>query len=258
MAITIVHYCVIRDLFEKGMLPKECAILEIGEANVYGELHPQVFADDIKKYVADPQRREALQQWLDKLVANKNANFLFDLAKLFYALYFAATDVLSIDLHGTGLSQKLDLNLPVTLNRKFDLAINHGTAEHIFNIAQVFRTMHDYTLPGGMMIHEDPFTGWIEHGFYNLQPTLFFDLAEFNQYEIVAMFIEDYTARSALTVTSRQDVYELARDGKIPANSSLFVVFRKSLYDRPFQVPIQGYYRQALPEGGMEAWNNLR
>ncbi len=108
------------------------------------------------------------------------------------------------------------------------------------------------------MIHEAPFSGWIEHGFYNLQPTLFFDLAEFNQYEIRAMCIQDLPARTALPLKNRQDVIDLAKAGKIPDNSLLFVAFRKSRLDRPFQFPIQGYYRDVLPQSGAEAWKKLR
>lgn len=259
MAITAVHYCLVRDLFEKGMLPQKGALLEIGEANMYGDVHSQVMGDDIRKYVTDPERRDRLLARLAELDANAQQKYiLFEKAKLFYEIYYAPCEVQSIDFTGSPLAQKLDLNGPLKLSRKFELVINHGTAEHIFNIAQVFRTMHEYTAAGGTMIHEGPFTGWIEHGFYSLQPTLFFDLADFNQYEIRGMYVQDFTAQTALPLKDRMDVYDFAKAGKLPVNSQLFVVLRKSLLDRPFQIPIQGYYRHVLPESGMAAWLELR
>ena len=258
MAISAVHYWLIRDLFEKGLLPQKGAILEIGEANMYGDVHSQIISDDIKKHVTDPERRDRLLRRLAELDESKDNFVLFEKAKLFYDIYYSPTEVQAVDFTGSPLAQKLDLNGPIKLNRKFDVAINHGTAEHVFNIGQVFRTMHDYTVAGGLMIHEGPFTGWIEHGFYNLQPTLFFDLADFNQYEIRGMVIEDFPTRTVLPLTSREDVYEFANARKIAENTSLFVVFRKSLFDRPFQVPVQGYYRGVLPQSGIKAWKDLR
>ena len=119
-------------------------------------------------------------------------------------------------------------------------------------------TMHEYTVPGGMMIHESPFTGWIEHGFYNLQPTLFFDLCEFNRYGMYGMFVQDLTTRTVLQIQTREDVYELAKEKKLPENSMLLTILKKHEEDRPFQIPIQGYYRKSLASAGNEAWRNLR
>jgi hypothetical protein len=183
---------------------------------------------------------------------------LFDKAKLAYELFFAPCEMQAIDLHGSPAAQMLDLNEPLHLARQFEVIYNHGTAEHVFNIAQVFRTMHDWTAPGGLMIHGAPFHGWIDHGFYNLQPTLFFDLAEFNGYDILGMFVTDLGKRSVLGLAGRNDVFEFARAGKIPTNATLFVVFRAARQKRPFRYPMQGYYRGALPEGGAAAWRDMR
>jgi hypothetical protein len=108
------------------------------------------------------------------------------------------------------------------------------------------------------MIHGAPFTGWIEHGFYTFQPTLFVDLAEFNQYQIRGMFIMDIAGRAVTPLNRREDVYQNAKAGKIPQNSNLFVALRKGMVERPFQFPIQGYYRGVLPPEGVEAWQGLR
>ena len=109
-----------------------------------------------------------------------------------------------------------------------------------------------------MMIHESPFTGWIDHGFYSPQPTLYFDVAEFNNYVVVGMFVEDLTAQSLLQIKSRDDVVELVKSGKLPENSMLMVLFKKSVDGVSFQIPIQGYYRSSLSAAGMSAWHGLR
>ena len=60
MAITYVNYCLLRDLLERGLLPQGGALLEIGEANVYGDELDEELPRDIRRLVADPARREAL------------------------------------------------------------------------------------------------------------------------------------------------------------------------------------------------------
>lgn len=258
MAISTTHYYLVRSLFERGLLPRNGALLEIGEANWYGDIEPMALVDDINRYVTDPARREAIIQRLTQVAAGNDITRLFDIVKVFYDIYFAPTEHQAIDFNGTAIAKRLDLNVPVVLDRRFDAVINHGTAEHIFNIAQVFRTIHDYTVPGGIMIHESPFTGWIDHGFYTLQPTLFFDVAAANQYVILGIFITNINDRSVVQLPDREKLYELVKAKQIPDNTMLFTVFGKGGEDRPFQIPVQGYYSKALSESGMAAWRELR
>jgi hypothetical protein len=258
MAISATHHFIVRDLFEHGLLPKNGALLEIGEANWYGDLDALTLAEDIRKYVNDPVRRDALVKRLSSIVETRGKSARFDVAKIFYEIFFAPSELQAVDFEGTEIAQRLDLNHPIQLNRRFDVVINHGTAEHVFNIGQVFRTVHDHTLPGGLMIHESPFTGWIDHGFYSLHPTLFYDLADFNQYLVYGMFVQDLTAQSILQIRTREHVHELGKAKQLPENSMMLTVLKKSAADHPFQIPIQGYYRKALSESGMEAWRELR
>jgi hypothetical protein len=117
--------------------------------------------------------------------------------------------------------------------------------------------MHDHCSPGGLMIHESPFTGWIDHGFYCLQPTLFYDLAAANGYEIALIAMETIDPPKIIQLASREHIYPLAEQRQIPNNAMLFVVFRKKL-DEPFRFPMQGYYTQQLSEEGKKAWMDLR
>jgi hypothetical protein len=258
MAISATHYVIIRTMFEHGVLPRNGALLELGEANWYDADSWPTLAEDIKRYVEDRLRRDALLARLAQIVEKRERQFRFEIAKVYYELFFAPTVLQAIDFHGTNVAKKLDLNEPVVLDRRFDVVINNGTAEHIFNVAQVFKTVHEYTLPGGMMIHESPFTGWVDHGFYSLQPTLFFDLAEFNGYRIACMVIQDLSNQTITQVVSRDDLYELTRTKKLPENSMLLTAFKKDDEDRPFATPAQGFYRGALSPKGMAAWEQLR
>ena len=215
----------------KPMLPRGGTLLEIGEANWYGEV--------------------------DADFPCRDRSDLFAIAKDFYLDLFAPSEIVSVDATGTKDALPLDLNGPLQLSEQFDIAINHGTAEHVFNISQVFRTMHDWTVKGGLMIHESPMHGWVDHGFYCLQPTLFYDVAAANCYEIAMVAVEDIYGGDIIRIEHRDQIAELARDGVLPANAMLFVVFRK-IADGPFKIPMQGYYAKALSPKGVRAWKELR
>ncbi len=257
MAISATHYFIVRSLFEHGMLPQNGALLEIGEANLYPDVDPKTIAEDIRKFVTDPQRRDALLQRLADVIAAGGDRAIFDLVKVVYEMFFAPVEMQAVDFGGSDTALRLDLNYPLELSRRFEIVINHGTAEHIFNIGQVFKSIHDYTVPSGLMIHESPFTGWIDHGFYNLQPTLFFDVAERNQYVVCGMFATEIKTASIRQIKTRDDVYQMAQEKLFLDNSMLLTVMKK-MTDLPFQIPIQGYYRESLSDAGMRAWRSLR
>jgi hypothetical protein len=81
-----------------------------------------------------------------------------------------------VDVDGRSGTLIRDLNFdtaPEEHWNKYRLATNHGTSEHILNQQNVFKMMHDFTTPGGVMIHAVPFTVHLEHGFFNYQPNFF-------------------------------------------------------------------------------------
>lgn len=88
------------------------------------------------------------------------------------------SDVLSVEY---GVSESadyvLDLNNEVEeyLFNKFDLIYDGGTCEHIFNIPVCFSNICKMLKTGGRIIHEAGSSGTIDHGFYSMQPTLFYD-----------------------------------------------------------------------------------
>jgi SAM-dependent methyltransferase len=229
MAISATHHQLLSHL--KPLLPQGGTLLEIGQANWYGDLDPAS-------------------------VGLSRKENLFEIAKDFYAQLFAPKRIVSIDLHGPD-AMKCDLNQPLPPLGQFDVVMNHGTAEHIFNIAQVFRSIHAACKVGGLMIHESPFTGWLDHGFYCLQPTLFYDLAAANGYDIVSVDVEDMTGNQTLPIWSRDKMTELMLAGSVPNNAMLYVAFRKKSVDQ-FIIPMQGYYSQSLSAAGKQAWEVLR
>jgi len=102
----------------------------------------------------------------------------------FYAL-LGLTDYHAADIDDERSAYTIDLNQPVALGRRFDVITNFGTAEHVFNIANVFKTIHDHLEVGGLALHVLPTRGQYNHGFFNIHSTLYRDMARANGYEIV-------------------------------------------------------------------------
>lgn len=139
-------------------------------------------------------------------------------------------DYTCIDMDGKFGALKLDLNV-ATVNDvhwemdqviSFDIVTNHGTTEHVFNQANVFKLIHDMTKLGGLMIHAvpSPFFGK-PHGFYFYDETIFNDLAHANHYEIHQMY----------RASSPAEPHEL------------IMVAMEKRYKDNFKMPIQGLYR---------------
>ena len=180
---------------------------------------------------------------MDKAVEEPFPDCLWTIADVIYDAVFQPSESVAIDMNGPGVL-KLDLNGPINLRRQFGVVLNNGTAEHVFDICNVFRTMHRHCEVGGLMIHEMPFAGWLDHGFYATQPTLFYDLAAANGYAVEYMAVEDIKYKDIFETRTRAGIHDLAKAGKLPENALLFVVLRRQNADG-FKVPRQGYYDES-------------
>ena len=243
MAISAPHYHCLKELHRRGELPQGGMILGIGEAQWYGDIAPPW-----KKYNVPDQRFAGWEtQWNE---------LSFKIAKDLYKELFDCDRVMAIDMHGP-TSLNLDLNQPLDLKGTFSVVYNHGTLEHIFNPAQVLRTMHDHCEVGGLMLHESPFTGWIDHGFYTIQPTLYYDLAAANSYDLRYFAVTHIEHGTAVEIHSREQLLKMAAAGGVANNAMLYVAMRKTK-DEPFRIPMQGFYAEAISAEAQAAWRDLR
>ncbi len=166
----------------------------------------------------------------------------------------------SIDLNGAYESYQFDLNKNIreayNFNQKYDLVINNGTGEHVFNQYSLFLNFHNLTKVNGIMLNILPFIDWINHGFYNFNPIIFADLAASNNYELIKLSFanrdgaelklnkEDYSILFEQIKPNQQSKFgkmiDIAKD-KIGKNI-LIVVIAKKLSDDNFRIPLQGKY----------------
>ena len=98
---------------------------------------------------------------------------------------FSVSTSKSIDVDDTRATYRVDLNRPDIQLSEYDVVTNFGTTEHVFNIGEAFKTVHNLTKPGGLSLHCVPCFAFINHGFYNIHPNLFVEMVRANKYEFV-------------------------------------------------------------------------
>ncbi len=258
MAITSAVVSFMCHLQKQGVIGRKMvSVLDFGEQNWFGDL-PPTFLIELADYLGKSEdTKAAVIQRLQQILESNPPN-LFDIAKLFFGLILCSNRYRAIDLHGTEVAERLDLNYPVDLGEQFDLCLNLGTAEHVFNQYQFFKTVHEATKVGGVMIHMVPNQGCYDHGFYNYHPTFFFDLSRENSYLMRSMAYVSYenSEASFIGLPDRVTYVRLAVERKLAAYSHLFIAFEK-LVDTPFKGPMQGYYDNAIPPDLAAAWSRL-
>ena len=109
-----------------------------------------------------------------------------------------------------------DLNYKVKNNHinKYDLILDFGTLEHIFDVPQALENYVRMTKKNGHIIICTPCSNMIDHSFYMFSPTLFFDYFENNGFEIYKCFLK---TRSPYYPYNRTKFYEyLFQGNEIP------------------------------------------
>ncbi len=258
MAISATDYFVIRELAKAKVIPSQPDVLELGEANWYGDVDIRQLAEDIPKFAAKENQYELLLQ-LKNLVANLSTEgVFFDIAKVFYMTFLGYHGITAIDLNGTTNALRYNLNDPLPMDRQFHILINNGTAEHVFNVCQFLKSSHERTYPGGLMIHAFPFVGLLDHGFYNFNPTFIADLAAANQYDILLWIYSESTSLRPVPIVNIEQVHEMKKQGEVHDNAMQHVVLRKPQEEQPFVVPMQGYYSGHISTSSRDDWEKLR
>ena len=136
-----------------------------------------------------------------------------------------------IDIYASrGCEEIVDLNIPTDIGQ-FDLVIDGGTIEHCFHIGTALLNSAGAVKPGGRIIQGNPMS-MMNHGFYNLSPTLLYDFYTQNGWEIEQFY-----------AINNQGAYEIPATKRFqaPPECSLFCV-AKRVNDAPLKVPSQSKY----------------
>ncbi|MCU0608926.1 MAG: hypothetical protein MUF22_04055 [Chitinispirillaceae bacterium] len=160
MAITKADVLIWLKLADEKKIPSDPDVLELGEGEWYGDYSVRKLPEFIDKYAKDSDK-ESLNRWYKDMATDprpwpEKRHICFDLVKLFYKTVLQFRNVTSIDLHGTANALKLDLNYSLNASKQYDVIINTGTIEHVFNAGQAFISCHNLCKEQGLMFHVFP------------------------------------------------------------------------------------------------------
>lgn len=189
---------------------------------------------------ADKTQRVVVRDDSDQILAwhgvHGRFDKVFDAASIFRELGYSL-DVIDI-AKARGDEILIDLNqpLPPDFDRRYDLVLDTGTCEHCFHIGQAAINLASIVQHNGSIIQALPFNVY-NHGFYNVNPTWFFDFYPCNGFEI-----QYFTAVSDIVLNPKffdPPMHDRFRD--VPANSVMLIIARRERIMN-LRIPVQFKY----------------
>lgn len=106
--------------------------------------------------------------------------------EFFRLLGFESYDALdNSDYEGARVIHDLnDPNVPDNLKGQFDVVYDGGTLEHVFNVPVAMMCMGEFLNSRGFIIHDLPVNNYVDHGFYQFSPTLFWHYYGLNGFQL--------------------------------------------------------------------------
>jgi len=240
------------DIVTKGLVPVGGTVVEMGNQSysIDREAIQGLIGELVSAHASSAVNLEALKEISEKPAAKRPGDPDAPLvADFFKALGFKSYTAIDINTRFGSLVMDLNKDLEATYGFKeqYDLVTNIGVSEHLFDQATFFRNAHKLTKPGGLMLHILPSVNYVNHGFYNYQPVLFFDLAQANGYELLEMKLTDRSV-AVIDALNRNEIGTYFSDFLshlgIGSRGNLFVasLMRKGKSETPFEYPLQGKY----------------
>jgi hypothetical protein len=146
-----------------------------------------------------------------------NLDHVIESGSLFAALD-CTLDVIDVArLRGNEMIADLNYPLPADFPTGYDIVLDSGTCEHVFNAGQAIINLASMVAVGGYIIQAAPFNSY-NHGFYNFSPTLYYDFysAE-NGYKL--LYLKGFS--NLVHAPKQFDVPPVQRFHSAPENSIL-------------------------------------
>jgi SAM-dependent methyltransferase len=158
----------------------------------------------------------------------------------------------SIDINGDYGAIVHDLSKPFedrSKFNKFDIVTDHGSCEHVFNIAECYRTMHNLTKPGGyIIIAQAVLKG---NGYFKFDESFFEGIAAANSYKIIFNSYVINTRGKTKNGTPHQfhiprnrELFNVLDFSKLE-DLNIYGVLQKTKEDE-FKIPYQGKFMKEV------------
>lgn len=169
--------------------------------------------------------------------------------KLFSFLGVKNLDIMDYsDYEGANIIHDLNEPLPDELKDKYDVVLDGGTMEHVYNYPVALRNSMDAVCEGGVLILTTPTNNYCNHGFYQISPCMFMDiLNKANGWQLLEISLFE---ERKLNLSSR--LIRIIKDGQIyPKGYDLLFVVARKLGKTPDKIIVQqGDYE--------EIWNDSK
>ncbi|CCD92594.1 hypothetical protein BRAO375_2100020 [Bradyrhizobium sp. ORS 375] len=228
-------------LQRRGLLKPGDAVLDIGSSFLH-----DLTVEDAQLLVAafggSPISDDVAEDLAERSLLKPGREMLY-LSEL---LEHTAIDYVSFDVCPGHKTRVFDLNreeMPADLCGSFDVVLNFGTSEHIINQVNVFKVMHDALKIGGVVAHQSPSIGSVNHGYFCYHPRFFDDLQLANGYEKVDQFYVRTSQCLPADIDFRIEKRPLDRSenddlGTVIPCFNLNAVYRK-VQSAPFRVSLE-------------------
>lgn len=237
MALSYYEICKIKNIIDHDLEAiKPCKVLCLGYPDILvtKEQFLELFS------VEDFNKIQTREDNIDVAVTHK-VKELIEWACESYSLFevMGAELIITDFTSWTGKEKVLDLNYPVQEQEynQFDIIIDPGTTEHIFNIAQAMQNILYMAKVGGFIYHQTPYN-FPNHGFYSFSPTFYIDFYEDNGAKLLSCNTMQSDCKTEETPLELREPFELP----LGANS----VFIKKIKEQTIKYPVQGKYKNSF------------
>lgn len=227
--------------------PFGARVLTLGRQNVYATFDEalklmRALNVDARPLPPDVKTTTNIPAW----IGTNNEQNLSDVA--FFRL-LGCTEVLALDRNpseGAELVWDLNLKVPPDFQNRFDLIIDGGTVEHVFDIRQALTNLVVMTKSGGRIVHMSPTSNYVNHGFYQFSPTLFLDYYSINGFGDFQSNLVEHNIY--LANRRRCRIGPASRVDRVTSRKALatFFVATKTLPSLGDAVPTQSLYRPEI------------
>lgn len=162
------------------------------------------------------------------------------------------------DFEGAEIVADLNRELDARLHGQFGLVVDGGTTEHVFNVFQSLSSCVKLLRPGGQVVHMSPINNYVNHGFYQLNPTAFHDFYEANNFTDIVSDLAVHKRVNPANSPWFMIPYDHNRFYGIDGcssyvndtNSCMIIFFRgrKSHQSTGNEIPIQKFYREVYAQ----------
>jgi len=142
-------------------------------------------------------RRYAMHDLADAIAERVPPNRPLSDIDFFSVFGFTSIEVLDVCDHENA-EILYDLNtdaLPSQYHGAYDCIFDGGTMEHVFHVPNFLRNTCQLLNVGGRIVHMNPASNSVDHGFYSFSPCLYFDFYTANNFDIAAAKLLDLGTR---------------------------------------------------------------